>query len=141
MEEQHRLHQTKFRNRAELMTFAARHPGALSAFFLTTCKQQSSGGKVSTRNELKNVSTVAWATRHATVTDVRDIKEVLTLCAIMDQINQDTLPTAMDIASQRVLAIQKAKCKGGSWEKAGNVELVVPPGEMQTAAGMQKLTM
>ena len=42
----------------------------------------------------------------------------------MDAINRVEIQQAMDILSQRILAIQLAKRKGGSWEKAEAVELI-----------------
>jgi hypothetical protein len=57
---------------------------------------------------------------------------VATLASAMDAINRREVQQAMDILSQRILAIQLAKRKGGSWEKAEAVELI--PGSSGLAA-------
>ena len=60
------------------------------------------------------VSVQAWAERHSGLSELRDLREVMTLAAVMDAVNSDTLEEAMDILGQRMLAIQQAKKKGGS---------------------------
>lgn len=52
------------------------------------------------------------------------MKEAVTLSEIMDSINRREIAQALDILSQRILAIQAAKTKGGSSEKAEAIELV-----------------
>ena len=71
---------------------------------------------------------------------MRDVKEIMTICAMMDAANEKCLPTCMDIGAQRITAVQQAKAKGSSWEKASRLELVVGPGELATPSGFQKLT-
>ena len=51
----------------------------------------------------------------------------------------ETLETAMDTLAQRILAIQAAKKKGGSWEKAEQAELVVGPSTGAMASGLLRL--
>eukprot|EP00972_Heterocapsa_arctica_P081069 11945764-Heterocapsa_arctica.AAC.1 len=58
----------------------------------------------------------------------------------MDSINQNQLEIAMDILSQRVVAIQRAKAKGGTWEKAEAIELVIGPTAGSAAGGLARLT-
>ena len=58
----------------------------------------------------------------------------------MDCINGADLRAAMDVLSQRILAIQRAKTKGGTWEKAETIELVSGAGASNTAAGLLRLT-
>ena len=47
-----------------------------------------------------------------------------TLAHAMDATNRNEVQQAMDILSRRILAIQLAMRKGGSWEKAEAVELI-----------------
>jgi ribosome assembly protein YihI (activator of Der GTPase) len=88
--------QLKLKNlkRGDLVSFAARHPGALTA-------QQFSG-----------------------LTEVRDMKEVVMSAEILDAVNREEISQALDVLCQRILTIQAAKQKGGTWEKAEAIELV-----------------
>ena len=86
--------QLKLKKRGDLVSFAARHPGALTA-------EQFSG-----------------------LTEVRDMKEVVTSAEILDAVNREEISQALDVLCQRILAIQAAKQKGGTWEKAEAIELV-----------------
>ena len=67
------------------------------------------------------------------LTELRDKREALTLATIMDHINKDSLSEACDIIASRLLALQEAKSKGGTWEKAATKELIPLPG----ASGLQ----
>jgi hypothetical protein len=58
----------------------------------------------------------------------------------MDLINSRDLEQAMDLLAQRILAVQRAKMKGGSWEKAENIELLAGPSMGSAAGGILKLT-
>ena len=75
---------------------------------------------------LRNASVSQWAAQHSGLTEVRDQREVATLAQVMDLINPRTLEEAMDVLAQRIVAIQQAKKKGGSWEKAESIELTNP---------------
>ena len=44
----------------------------------------------------------------------------------------------MDTLAQRILAIMQAKAKGGSLDKAQNIELLAPPGSA-VPSGMSRL--
>ena len=46
------------------------------------------------------------------------------LSYVLDSVNRGELAQAMDVLSQRILALQLAKRKGGSWEKAESVDLI-----------------
>ena len=52
------------------------------------------------------------------------MKEVLTLSEILDSVNRDEISQALDVLVQRILAIQAAKSKGGTWERAEAIELI-----------------
>ena len=46
----------------------------------------------------------------------------------------------MDVLAQRIVAIQQAKKKGGSWDKAEAIELTAGPSQGVAAAGLLRLT-
>ena len=121
------------------MSFAASHPGALTGHFLAMVHARLSAGQVTKSSQLRQVPCTQWAQNHANVSEVRDQKEILTLATVIDQVNANELGTALDVIVQRIQAIQNAKVKGGSWEKAQKMELVLAPGEVQMAHGIQKL--
>ena len=58
----------------------------------------------------------------------------------MDLINSRDLGQAMDLLAQRILAVQRAKTKGGSWEKAGNIELLAGPSTGAAVGGILRVT-
>lgn len=116
--------QLKLKKRGDLVSFAARHPGALTAHFLASVYSRLSKGALTRSGQLREVSVTAWAQQFSGLTEIRDMKEVVTLAEILDSINRKEISQALDILSQRILAIQSAKSKGGSWEKAEAIELV-----------------
>ena len=59
----------------------------------------------------------------------------------MDLVSAADLATAMDVLAQRIIAIQRAKTKGGSWPKAEAVGLLTGTGGGVAAGGLLKLTM
>ena len=118
------VEQLRFKKKGDLINFAARHPGALTAHFLAGVYARLSKGTISRSSQLRDVSVTAWAHQFAGLTEVRDMKEVVTLAEILDHVNRREISRALDVLCQRILAIQSAKGKGGSWEKAENLELV-----------------
>ena len=58
------------------------------------------------------------------LTELRDRREALTLATVLEKINKEELEEAVDIISSRLLALQEAKSKGGSWERASKKELI-----------------
>ena len=102
----------KLRARGELLTFAAKHPGALSGFFLAMVHEKLSRGRVCRTGDLRKVSVASWAERHCGLNELRDQREVATLSAIMDAVNARDLSLAMDTLAQRILAVQQAKKTG-----------------------------
>jgi hypothetical protein len=137
--EERRLETEKFKTKGDLQAFAAEHPGALAANFLRQCQSKTGGGRIAETKHMRRVSTVQWQERHANLKDIRDQKEVLTLCTVIDYINDDRLAEALDVLSQRVLAIQGAKSTGGSWEKSSKLELTNEPGSSSLTGGLHKL--
>ena len=62
------------------------------------------------------------------MTELRDQREAQTLASVLDSVNDGDMSRAMDIVVCRLLALQQAKKKGGSWEKASKMELIPEPG-------------
>ena len=116
--------QLRLKKRGDLLAFAAKSPGALTAHFLAGIYARLSKGSISRSSQLREASAVSWAHQFSGLSEVRDQKEVLTLCEILDHINRREIARALDVLCQRIVAIQQAKAKGGSWEKAEALELV-----------------
>eukprot|EP00435_Cladocopium_sp_Y103_P017410 s313_g4.t1 len=116
--------QLRLKKRGDLLAFAAKSPGALTAHFLVWIYARLSKGSISRSSQLREASAVSWAHQFSGLTEVRDQKEVLTLCEILDHVNRKEISRALDVLCQRIVAIQQAKVKGGSWEKAEALELV-----------------
>lgn len=135
----HAVDSEKFKRKGELLAYASRHPGALSGHFLASIYARLSKGKVERSSQLREASVVSWAAQHSGLTEVRDVREVLTLAEAMDAVNRKEIARAMDILAQRILAIQQAKRKGGSWEKAESIELI-PSGTSLASSSMLALT-
>jgi hypothetical protein len=98
-----------------------------------------SGGRISESKMLRTVSTTNWQERHTALKELRDQKEMLTLCTVFDMVNTRRPAEALDCIAQRILAIQAAKSTGGSWEKASKLELVNEPGSSSLTGGLQTL--
>lgn len=118
------MEQLKFKKKGDLVSFAACHPGALTAHFLAGVYARLSKGTISRSSQLRDVSVEAWANQFSGLTEVRDIKEVVTLAEILDHVNRKEIARALDVLCQRILAIQSTKGKGGSWERGEALELV-----------------
>ena len=114
----------KFKRKGDLVSFASRHPGALTAHFLSGVYQRLSKGTLSRSSQMRDVSVTAWAHQFSGLSEPRDLKEVITLAEVLDAVNRKEIAQALDIISQRILAIQQARQKGGSWEKSEAIELV-----------------
>eukprot|EP00971_Amphidinium_carterae_P331187 6464604-Amphidinium_carterae.1 len=132
VEELHAISQEPFKRRADLLSFAARHKGALTASFLLGCHMALQKGSIKRSKQLRDVGVGTWAARFSSVTDVRDQREIQSIASAMDAIQVYDIEAAMDIMSQRILAIQAAKAKGSSWEKAEKLELI----PMSSGGGM-----
>ena len=130
----------KFRDQSDVVSFAAAHPGALAAAFLQQVHQKYSQLMMSNTKDLRKHNLVEWSGLHSNTPDKRDSKEMVTCCLAMDSINAGQLATAMDVLSQRIVAIQLARSSGGSWEKASRVELTIPGGGTAASAGLLRLS-
>jgi len=75
------------------------------------------------------------------LSDVKSARVVPTLCPVIGGMAEDEISTAMDIRSQRELAVQVAKAtKGGAWGKAENLELLGVPSRSFLVEGRTGLT-
>ena len=129
----------KFRDQPDVIAFAATHPGALSGFFLAMVHQRVSQGLIRESRQLRGHSVVDWVQRCSGLVELRDTREAQTLAMAMDAINQNQLATCMDVLAQRIQALQAAKQKGGSWEKAAKIELAVPQAALAGSSGLLRL--
>jgi len=131
----------KFRRPGDVVAFAMTHPGALSAHFLAAVYQRMTKGLLTESRQLRDVSCSTWASAHSGLQEMRDLREVQTLCLILDHINRNELERAMDALAQRIMAVQQAKKKDGKsqWEKAELIELLPPAGTSMVPAGMRAL--
>ena len=129
----------KFKARGDLVAFATKKPGALAAHFLITIFEKLYNRLPRETRDLRRASVAAWAQKHGNLSEVRDQREVATLAHCMDLVAKRDLEELMDVMSQRVLAIQQAKAKGGSWEKAQRIELLAPEGAGAASSGMLRL--
>ena len=98
-EEVHAVDKEKFKRKGELIAYATKHPGALTAHFLASIFARLSKGRVERSAQLREASVVAWAAQHSGLSEVRDVREVLTLAEAMDSINRKEIERAMDILS------------------------------------------
>jgi hypothetical protein len=135
-----RIEAQKFQKKGSIQAFAASHPGALTGYFLAgVYARMLKGSIIQETKELRNASVMAWVAQSG-LNEVRDVREVATLACAMDAVNRRDLQHCMDILSMRILSIQAAKKKGGSWEKAVALELVPESGGSLLTGGMAALT-
>ena len=129
----------KFKKRGDLVAYAAKHPGALTAHFLSGIYAKVHKGAISESKSLRDVNVAAWASAHTGLTETRDLREVANIAAAMDAVQRDEIASALDILAQRVVSIQNAKKAGGKWEKAELIELISPSGSGLASGGMLSL--
>ncbi|CAE8604573.1 unnamed protein product, partial [Polarella glacialis] len=106
------------------MRVSARCTMCIDCSLLSSDLRSPEQGSCGQEWQLREASVASWAGQYTGLTEVRDLREVMTLANIMDSINRREMVQAMDVLSQRIVAIQLAKRKGGSWDKAELVELV-----------------
>ena len=80
-----------------------------------------------------------WGSSMTGLTEQRDLREVQSICLALDHINNREIAKAVDVLSQRILAIQQAKKPGGKWEKAEQIELLPTVGSSLASSGMLSL--
>jgi len=130
----------KFKKRSDLLVYAELHPGALAAHLLNLVRVKSMKGQVSESKQLRQVDVSSYvANGHMGLTDLRDTREATTLALAIDYVNRSQFEKAMDVLTMRLVALSKAKSKGGSWEKAQRGELIPEPGHEMAPTGMSGL--
>ena len=109
-----------------MITFASKHEGALTAHFINQIRMKLKGsmGMVRKSKELRDIDVTRWVQECTGLTELRDRREALTLATVMNYINMDAAEKAMDTICMRLVALQRAKAKDGSWQKACKVELI-----------------
>jgi hypothetical protein len=123
----------RFKKRSDLLIFASKHPGALTANFINGVRQKLMKGGITRTSQLKDVELTEYVTTgSAGLKEVRDKREAMTILQAMDHINRSEISQAMDILSMRIVALLEAKTSGGTWEKASKKELI--PDEASTLA-------
>ena len=115
----------KFKKRSDLLIFAAKHPGALTANFINALRQKLMKGGIVRTSQLRDIEMTEFVTTGAAgLKEVRDRREALTILQSMDFINQGEVEKAMDVLAMRVTALLEAKASGGTWDKAAKKELI-----------------
>ena len=132
------LETRRFKARADLLAYAAKHPGAIGGGFLSSLFEKARNRLPRETKELREVSVTDWACKQ-TLGEVRDRREIQTLARCIDLLTQRDLSVLLDTLSQRITAIIQAKQKGGSWDKAQQIELVAPEGGSLAPSGMLRL--
>ena len=130
----------RFKRKGDLASFAASHPGALSAFFLAGVYAYVHKGMITKSSQLRDLSLSSWAAQFTGLAEVRDLQEIMTIAAAIDRVNRREISQALDILCQRVLAIQCAKRRGSSCEKAETLELIPGAGSSLASGSMDALT-
>ena len=77
----------RLKKKGDLLSFAAKHPGALTAHFLAGMSARLSKGTVNRTSQLRQASVAAWAQQRAGLTEPKNLKEVLTLAEVSDPFN------------------------------------------------------
>lgn len=127
----------RFKKRSDLLIFAAKHPGALTANFINGIRQKLMKGGILKTGQLRDVELTEYvSTGAAGFKEVRDRREAMTILQVMDYINQQEIEKAMDVLSMRLTALIEAKSTGGTWDKASKKELIPEEGSSLAPAGL-----
>jgi hypothetical protein len=118
-----RHHTLRFKRRSDLVNFAMRYPGGLTAHFLAQVKAKMGQPLPLDTHELGSVDPTSWASSMSELKDVRDQKEVSFLAKILAELNRGRYSQLADLVTMRIREIRVAKKDGGSWDKAGVLSL------------------
>lgn len=130
----------KFKKRADLLIFAAKHPRALTANFINALRQKLMRGGILRTSQLRDIEMTEFVTTGAAgLKEVRDRREAMTILQAMDHINQREVSKAMDVLAMRITALLEAKSSGGSWDKASRKELIPEEGSSLAPSGLTGL--
>ena len=141
-EQLHEVDRMKFKKRGDILSFASTHPGALTAGFLAEVHRRCGLGAVKETKDLRVAPVRTWAAKSECtgLSDLRDCRELATLATVMDHINLNEVAQALDVIVQRIGAIQIAKQKGSTWERAERSELIPGAGTLMAPSGVLQLT-
>ena len=131
----------KFKRRADLLAFASKHEGALTAAFVNSIRQKLLKAPVRQSKELRDTTLCEFvASGSSGLSDIRDQREMATLLTVMDLCNKRELEKMMDVISMRCMSILAAKAKGGTWEAASKMELIAEQNGKIGPAGLSSMT-
>jgi hypothetical protein len=128
-----KLESLRFRKRCDLVNFAGRRPGALTAHLMYQLRTRMMQGAPESMKDLYAVDAGLWSATATGLKEVRDQREVAVLARILTLVNQKKVIEAADVAVQRVREVLSAKRAGGSWEKAELLSLL-PTGQSSGTA-------
>ena len=115
----------RLKRRSDLIALSNRYPGLLAALFLTQVRNKLMMGDPSSVKELLQTDPARWGATMSNLKDTRDLREVQLLCRVMQMLNTDKIPHAMDLLAQRIKEVAMAKGKtGGTWEKGNLLSLM-----------------
>ena len=127
-----------FKRRADLLNFAARHPGALAAHFLAQVRERLSRREPKNAVELNQTDVGSWIPLSG-LKEVRDLREASILCRILTDLTHRRTEQAADVIAMRLRELRHAKATGSSWEKAEVVSLL--PGSSSSTAPVPEAAM
>ena len=94
------LNKVKFKQTGDIIQMHMQYPGALGASFLANIRLKTKGLPLKT-SDLRDVNVSEWARGKETgVTDPKALREVQTLAAVIDHLNNDMLPQLLDVAER-----------------------------------------
>jgi len=119
-----------------LLQFAAKNRGSLAAQFLISVHNSLNKGDPPDSRAMMGTDLTRWASDGSSgLKEIRDIREIQTLCLALQRMGAGRLDEAADVLAQRVKAVLTAKAPKGSWEKGQIIELLpVAGGSVATAA-------
>jgi len=134
------LNTIKLKNRSDLLQFAAKNRGCLAAQFLISVHNALSKGDPADSKSMMNTDLVRWASDQSGLKEIRDLREVQTLCLALQRMGAGRMSEAADVLAQRVKAVLSAKAAKGSWEKGQQIELLPVTGAAVVTASELALT-
>ena len=89
-----KIESMKSKRKGDLVSFAASHPGALGAFFLAGVYAYMHKGMITKSSQLRDLSLSSCAAQSTGLTEVRDLRGIMTIAAAIDRVNRARLPQA-----------------------------------------------
>ena len=107
-----RMESLRFKKRADLVNFASRHPGGLTAHMMYQLRVRMMQGPPESMKDLYAVDAGIWSSTATGLKEVRDQREVAVLSRVLTLLNQKKVVEAADVAVQRVREVLTAKRAG-----------------------------